>query len=172
MIQTAETQLQVAQRALSETVLPALGGAEKHVIEQLQLTMAALAFMQQRLPYVRRYYRHLLRSYLDMADAMIDVLQSHGQVAPDELATLCEMGRAALHNPEAEDADYQHITAALRSAIAGLSVAAQGTDHEAALDAIIIELSGPILLNDRMWCIPLGFELRPQDLPIPSWMGR
>lgn len=172
MIQTAETQLQVAQRALSETVLPALAGAEKHVIEQLQLTMAALAFMQQRLPYVRRYYRHVLQSYLDMADAMIDVLKSHGQGAPDEVTAICAKGQAALQDPEAEDADYQDITAALRSSIAGVSVAAQGTDHEAALDAVIIDLSGPILVGERVWCSPLGFELRPQDLPTPAWMTR
>ncbi len=50
MNQAFDTQLQVVQRALGEVVLPALGGASGHVIEQLHLSMAALSFMQQRLP--------------------------------------------------------------------------------------------------------------------------
>ena len=27
-----------------------------------------------------------------------------------------------------------------------------------------------VLLNDRVWCSPLGFELRPQDRPAPNWL--
>jgi hypothetical protein len=172
MIQTFETQLQVAQRALSETVLPALAGAEKHVIEQLHLTMAALAFMQQRLPYARRYYRSVLQTYLDLANAIIDLLKSHGAAGSDELAGLVEKGQVALKEPEAEEPDYRHITDQLRSIIAAMSEAASATGHEAALDALIIERCGQILLDDRVWCSPLGFELRPQDLPVPLWMAR
>lgn len=170
MIQNYETQLQVVLRALGETVLPALEGAEKHVIEQLQLTMAALAFMQQRLPHARRYHRSTLRSYLNLSHAIIDLLKSNGDAEINELESLVAKGRVVLQSPEAEETDYQDVTAELRCIVSAISAAAAGAGHEAALDALIIEHSGPILLNDRVWCSPLGFELRPQDLPVPSWM--
>jgi hypothetical protein len=106
MNQSYETQLQVVQRALGETVLPALAGAEKHVIEQLQLSMAAIGFMQSRLPHARRYYRGQLKAYLDMADAVL------GLVASETLSQLIGKSRVELERPEADDADYVAATRA------------------------------------------------------------
>lgn len=163
MNQSYETQLQVVQRALGETVLPALAGAEKHVIEQLQLSMAAIGFMQSRLPHARRYYRGQLKAYLDMADAVL------GLVASETLSQLIGKSRVELERPEADDADYVAATRDLREAIANLVVDANGAAHEAALDALILEKSAPILMQDRLWCLPLGFELKPEDLPPAEW---
>jgi hypothetical protein len=162
--QSYETQLQVVQRALGEVVLPALSGAEKHVIEQLQLSMAALGFMQSRLPHARRFYRGQLMAYLDMADAILGL-------TPDEkLSQFANEGRARLDHPEADDADYVAATRDLREAIASSVAAAEGAPHEAALDALILNKSVPILMQDRLWCLPLGFELKPEALPPAAWL--
>ena len=169
MNQEFETQLQVVQRALSEVVLPALGSAESHVIEQLHLSIAALSFMQQGLPLARRYYRGTLQRYLDMAEAIGPLLV--GRAGPDGggLDALVAAGRSLLDSPSAEDADYRRSTEELRARIAALVADAQGSAYEAALDKMVMDHSGPILLQDRVWCAPLGFELRPDDLPAPDW---
>ena len=169
MIQAFETQLQVVQRALSEVVLPALTGASGHVIEQLHLSMAAVGFMQQRMPHARRYYRQTVASYLDMAAAIVTLLADHAGADGNGLETFIPRGRALLDSPLAEDADYCRFTGEVRAAISGLVETAQGRGYEAALDALIMDRSGPILLQERIWCLPLGFELRPEDLPAPDW---
>jgi hypothetical protein len=163
MNQSFAVQLQVVQRALGEVVLPALAGAEKHVIEQLQLSMAAIGFMQARLPEARKYFRAELRAYIDMADAVQQLVTSQ------DLARLAASGRAALDRPEAEEEDYQAVTRGLREAIASLATTSNGAPHEAALDALILEKSEPILMQGRLWCLPLGFELKPEDLPNAAW---
>ena len=169
MNQDFETQLQVVQRALGEVVLPALGAAERHVIEQLHLSIAALTFMQQRLPHARRYYRGTLQRYLDMAEAIGALLAGRAGPDGDGLDALVVQGRSLLDCPSAGDADYRRSTGELRERIVALVADAQGAAYESALDSLIMDYSGPILLRERVWCIPLGFELRPEDLPTPDW---
>jgi len=50
MNQSFETQVRIAIRALSDVIAPALAGADKHVVEQLQLTIATLGFVADRIP--------------------------------------------------------------------------------------------------------------------------
>lgn len=169
MIQDFETQLQVVQRALGEVVLPALGSAEGHVIEQLQLSIAALAFMQQRLPHSRRYHRASLQRYLDLAAAICALLGDRSGPDISDLAAVASEGRKLLDNPSAEDADYCRCTRGLRELIAALVADGTSPADQTSLDALVLDMSGQILSQDRVWCLPLGFELRPDDLPPPDW---
>jgi len=169
MNQDFETQLQVVQRALADVVLPALSGAPGHVIEQLHLSMAALGFMQQRLPHARRYYRQTLASYGEMADAIAALLGDHDGTDDSGLRTLAQHGRDVLDDPAADEADYRRCTEHLRAKLAEVVAAAEGAPYEAALDAMILARSAPILLQERIWCLPLGFELKPEDMPKPGW---
>ena len=169
MNQEFKTQLQVVQRALGEVILPALGSAESHVIEQLHLSIAALSFMQQRLPHARRYYRGTQQRYLAMAEAIGALLAGRAGADGGGLDPLVAEGRSLLDSPSAENADYRRSTADLLARIAALVADAQGSAYEAALDKLVMDHSGPILLQDRVWCAPLGFELRPDDLPAPEW---
>ncbi len=169
MNQSLETQLQVVQRSLGEVVLPALSDAAGHVIEQLHLSMATLSFIQQRARHARRYYRRTLVAYCEMAEAVVALLDGCTNANAEALAKLAADGRTLLLSPIAEDADYQWITRGLRASIATEVAAAQDGDYVVALDALVLERSGPILLQERVWCLPLGFELRPEDLPEPDW---
>ncbi|MDP3676567.1 MAG: hypothetical protein Q8R44_15950 [Novosphingobium sp.] len=169
MNQEFETQLQVVQRALGEVVLPALGSAGSHVVEQLHLSIAALSFMQQRLPHARRYYRGTLQRYLDMAEAIGALLAGRAGSDGGGLDPLVSKGQSLLDSPTTEDIDYRRSTADLRARIAALVADARGSAYESALDALVLDHSGPIVLQDRVWCAPLGFELRPDDLPAPDW---
>ena len=165
MNQDFETQLQVVERALGEVVLPALGDAEKHVIEQLQLSLAAVGFMRQRLPHARRYYRGTLMTYLDMAAEIIDLLGS----GPIELAALSVSSRDVLFDAASTDNDLRHATGVWRAEIAAIIEGTRDAGHASELGRIVMNYSEPMLLLDRAWCVPLGFELRPQDFNGVFW---
>lgn len=169
MNQSFDMQLQVVQRALSEIVLPALGNAEKHVVEQLHLSMAALAFMRARLPMARGFFRAELSGYMDLAGVVRTLLEGHGAETPADLGQLVQAGQAELDRPAAEIEDYQAITRQLREAITGLTTREVDQPYEAALDALIVERSVDQHAQDRFWCLPLGFELRPETLAVPDW---
>jgi hypothetical protein len=169
MNQVFETQLQVIQRALIDVVAPALSNAESYVIEQLNLSLALLAFMQQRLPYARSYYRGTIASYIGMADAIIQLLAGNANTMNGNLDLLVAKGKTLLDCPVSDVSDYRQFIGELRAAIAAVTIAAKNSACESALDALVLDQSGPILLQDRIWCMPLGFELRPQDLPEPDW---
>ncbi len=125
MIQSLDKQLQVVIRALGDVVTPALEGGEKHVLEQLQVSMATLAFVLKRLPEARRFYRHELKSYLGLADALLAASPEVLADARAELERFAGEGRATLDRPEADLADFELATRRLRESVARLADAAQ-----------------------------------------------
>jgi hypothetical protein len=172
MNQSFESELQVVLRALVEVVLPALEGAEKHVVEQLHLSMAALEFMRQRLPLAAQFYRRDLTDYIALADAAADLLQSHDASRASQLRALADEGRASLDDPLSTQADWVEVTRRLRSEVT-LAIEASGkAPYEQALDQLVLDHASAVHLRARAWNLPFGFELRPQDLPsIDNLMG-
>lgn len=158
MIQSFDKQLQVVMRALREVVAPALGDAEKHVAEQVNLSIATLAFVAERLPDARRYYRWELSAYLDLARD----LGAGGDAA---LAAFVEAGGAVLARPEADIADYEQVAHQGREAIAAFAE----SDGSIAVERLILKRSAAIIDQQRQWCRPFGFELKPETLPAPAW---
>ena len=157
MIQSIDKQLQVVMRALREVVAPALGGAEKHVAEQVHLSIATLAFVAERLPEARRYYRWELSAYLDLAR----------DLGKDDAALVAfvEAGTAVLARPEADIADYEAVAHQGREAIAAFAEA----DGSVEIERLILKRSAAIIDQQRQWCRPFGFELKPETLPAPAW---
>lgn len=163
MIQGFDVQLQVILRALEEVVAPALGGAEKHVVEQLMLSIATIGFVKTRLPEARRFYRMELRSCIGLA-------KEAGRISgTDSLACAIEAGESALADPEADIAHFETASRSLRDGVTALSHASVGQPHQAQLDAAILEKSGALVAQNRLWCAPFGFELQPENLPKPDW---
>ena len=163
MIQGFDVQLQVILRALEEVVAPALGGAEQHVVEQLMLSIATIGFVKTRLPEARRFYRMELRSCIDLA-------KEAGRISgTDSLARAIEAGESALADPEADIADFETASRSLRDGVTALSHSSVGQPHQAQLDAAILEKSGALVAQNRLWCAPFGFELQPENLPKPDW---
>lgn len=156
MIQEFDAQLQVSLRALEEVVAPALAGAEKHVVEQLALAMLTIGFVKQRLPEARRFARWELSAYIELAR----------QLGEDPaLASFIVDGTAALQCAEADIADYEQVTRRGRDVIAGF-VDASG---DPAVTAKLLAANKPIIDQQRLWCAPFGFELRPEALPPAAW---
>lgn len=164
MIQNFDAQLQVALRALEEVVAPALADGEKHVVEQLMLSIATIGFVKTRLPEARRFYRMELRSCVDLAAEATRIAGG-----PETLNDAIDVGRGTLADPEADIADFEAASQRLRDGITALSLAAVGRQHQSALEAVILGRGGALLAQNRLWCAPFGFELQPESLPEPAW---
>jgi hypothetical protein len=164
MIQGFEAQLQVALRALEEVVAPALGSAEKHVVEQLMLSIVTIGFVKTRMPDARRFYRMELRSWIDLAKEAEQVAGS-----PGVLTAAIAAGESNLVDPEADIAEFEAASRSLRDAVTALSASAIGQPYQAELERAILDRSGALVAQNRLWCTPFGFELQPESLPAAAW---
>jgi hypothetical protein len=169
MIQSFDTQLQVVLRALREVVAPALSGGAKHVVEQLHLSMATLEFMRGRMPHARRFSRQELQAYIALAEEVMRIVAPEQAASREQMASIVASAKSALDRPECENEDYQAVTRQLRERIAAATTAAVATPYESALEALIVRSSQDMLQQDRLWCVPFGFELKPEELPPPKW---
>lgn len=165
MIQSFQIQLQVTLRALREVVAPALDQKDKQALEQLHLSVATLEFMQKRLPYARRYHRTELDHLIGLARQVIEITATARSATAESLAKAISLGNQELNRPEAEVEDYLIVSRQLRDLISGAVADAAGQPFEARLDTLIVNATEYLLLRERVWCLPLGFELSPQDLP-------
>lgn len=164
MIQDFDSQLQTALTALEDVVAPALADGEKHVVEQLMLTILTIGFVKTRLPEERRFYRMELRGWLDLAARLTQISGESGA-----LSGPIEAGEAALNDLEA---DLSHFSAAqrdLRDAITALSSASVGQPQEAEIEAAILDSQDALTAQNRLWLSPYGFESQPETLPEPKW---
>lgn len=164
MIQSFDTQLQVVMQALSDVLAPALAAADKHVVEQLNLSLATLSFIKSRLPEARRYYRMELSSYLALAEEAVGIAGPHLGSECGAIREQISSGRVQLNSPEADVADYQAVTRRLREGIAALLNRADGQDDDKKLNALILDKSERILNQYRLWCLPFGFESNIEHL--------
>ena len=164
MMQSFNTQLQVSLRALREVVAPALQNGEKHVVEQLHLALATLEFTKQRLPYARRYHRLELKNYLGFASEVRGIISDQLKLC-EQLAAAEGTGKAELLRPEAEVEDYVLVTRQLRELIAAAIPLSIDKPYERELDLLVIRRQEQFLLQQRTWCTPFGFELKPDELP-------
>jgi hypothetical protein len=164
MIHSFDSQLQVSLRALEEVVAPALAGAEKYVIEQLMLSIVTIGFVKTRLPEARRFYRMELRSCIEIARTAADIADASG-----ELAEGIKAGEQALADPEADIAEFETASRALRDSVTALSHASVGQPFQLKLEAAILNKSSTLVAQYRQWCLPFGFELHPEALPKAAW---
>ena len=165
MIQSFNNQLQVSIRALREVVAPALNASEKQAVEQLHLSLATLEFMRTRLPYARRYYRLELETYLDLAQQVADIVANELPVQKTQLESSIALGKKELDRPTAENEDYLIVARQIRETISATIAEANEKPFAQRLNALIIKTSEQQLVQERVWCLPFGFELRPEDLP-------
>ena len=159
-----DVQLQVALRALEETVAPALGGAEKHVVEQFHLALLTLRFVHARLPDMRRYARMELDACLALAGESIAAAGS--APALSDAVAAAEVVRA---DPAADTAGIEQAARRLRDEVTALGASAGDPAMAAGLDRLVLEAGGVMIGQARQWASPFGFELRPDELPAPAW---
>jgi hypothetical protein len=159
-----DAQLQVSLRALQDVVAPALAGAEKHVIEQLQLAIMTVGFVKTRLPDMRGYARMELSVLVGLAEESAAVAGE----APT-LAAAAEAGRALLQSAAADSDELVAASRRLRDEVTALGANCADAGLRAQLDQLVLRQGGPLVGQARQWASPFGFELNPEDLPAPAW---
>ncbi|MDE2596601.1 MAG: hypothetical protein KGL44_06970 [Sphingomonadales bacterium] len=159
-----DAQLQVALRALEEVVAPALGGAEKHVVEQFHLALLTIGFVKTRLPDVRRYARMELAGFVALAD-------QSAACAGDcpALTAAAENGRAVLASAEVDTAEIEQASRRLRDEVAALGSNCQDSAVRSRLDRLVVDHATILTAQARQWAMPFGFELKPEELAPPAW---
>jgi len=169
MNQSFETQVRIAIRALSDVIAPALAGADKHVVEQLQLTIATLGFVADRIPEATRFARLELSSCLALAERARAIVQPSLPAESEVLAAGISVGEEVLALCVRDAADCEVASRHLREQLAALVATTHGSPCERDLTAAILDGSEAMLAQARLWALPFGFELTPEALPAPAW---
>lgn len=155
MVPDLDYQLQVSLKALSDNVTPAVDPTDAVAKEQLNLVIATLTMVRNRLPVQRRFIRRLLEDEIALA---IEVAAATGDGA--ELRAQADAAVAALADPELEASELEDVRAELAALTVG-KIAAAGGAGLAALAPIVLRGTKAPLDRLRSWCIASGFESDP-----------
>jgi hypothetical protein len=151
-------------KSLADVILPAVDPDNKVVREQLQLCIATLAMVQERLPLVHRFCRALLE------DAQVVCRLLAGAIAQSDRetqATLIDADSAAervLQDTHCSTNEYERQLAEMNGIIAGAIAAAQGSDAYLEIERVLVEAAKPSIALNRAWCLPAGFEPYPAHI--------
>lgn len=163
MVPDLDYQLQVSLKALSDNVTPAVDPLDAVAKEQLQLVIATLTMVRDRLPIQRRFIRRLLEDEVALA---IDVAAAAADGA--ELRARADAAVAALADPELEASELEDIRADLAALTVG-KIADAGEVGLAAIAPVVLRGTKAPLDRLRAWCAASGFESDPTAVkPIES----
>ena len=154
--------LQAAIKALEHAVLPALDPADPLAGEQLRLVIGYLRLLRDRLAQIDDRARFELQHYRSLASALRDEARSEG----GEVAARFETA-LALAVRAGRPAEQREATAALAAAVSGLvrCAATAVPERRRRIEHPVASQSRRWVDAQRAWFAPLGFELRPDQLP-------
>ncbi len=159
MVPDIDLQLQVAIKALSDAIAPAVDPDDKMATEQLQLVIATLTMARERLPVERRMVRRLLEDDIALAERVAATVKDDGS-----MSVCIEGAKAALADPELGTSELAEARSELTNETARM-IREIGADGVARLAPIIVEGSRVQLSRLRAWCLPSGFEPDPEAIP-------
>jgi len=151
-----DLQLQVAIKALTDTVMPALDPDNKVAAEQLGLAIATFSMIRMRLPF------EAARSWRALANAIDVAVAVSAELDDAELKSAVGAGRLLLseNNPAPRARDSQ-----TRAIQARLGLIAREPDTPISVLRAIVEGARAELDLARAWCLPAGFEPDPREVP-------
>jgi hypothetical protein len=150
---------------MRDVVAPALNDAESHVVEQFNLVLATLEFMRQRLPYARSFHRLELTHLLSLSEGVRAFVADDQPALAAQLEQIEATGKNDLARPEVEIEDYLVVGRKLRELIGELIRLSNGKPYEKELDKLALHSQKDFLPVQRAWCMPLGLDSRPDELP-------
>jgi len=157
MVPDPDLQLSVVIKALRDVVAEAVDPANRLAIEQLQVSIATLSLLKQRLSLLHRCARAELVNALALGGSLLTVVGRESA-----LDSALEAARAALDDPDTDTAELGVFKARLLAAASAVVEAGTG---DRAIAQAVITASKPQLDLGRAWCLPAGFELNPKELP-------
>jgi len=150
MIPEIDVQLAAVAKALADNVMPAVDAGNPMAVEQLQLALATLGIVRQRLPDLHAYLRR------DLTEAIALARRIGADVGE---------GEAVLASPESSPQQIEAEVRTLKEAITARIDAARGTPQEAAVAAAVLDAADPAIMRWRAWASGMGFEPDPAALP-------
>lgn len=159
MVISLDLQLRVVLKALREVVAPAVDPTNQLAAEQLALSIATLAMVQSRLPYIHAGSRQELSNAVTLATVVVNAAETtklQGQIAS---------AQALLENPGSTLTDLESTRSKLLTAISTLVEETQDPARRTAVSAAVIAASKPQFDLARAWSLPAGFELDPVEVP-------
>jgi len=165
MVPDLDLQLQVAIKALTDAIAPAIDPANKVAAEQLHLTVATLTMVRDRLPIARRFTRRQLEDDLAMLDSLRALVTSGDPSRAAALGDAAERARSLLADPQTDTAELETY----RGILAEITVSAieelQAGPAAPAVERIVLDATRRSIERRRAWCIPAGFEPYPANVP-------
>lgn len=155
MLPSPDLQLQVAMKALTDTILPALDPAQKVAAEQLHLTVATLAMVRRRLPAMAAVDRRLLELAAAQARAVLACMAS------EALAAEAGQAETLLARVDPEPHAIGVATSRLKALVGDI---ARDPQTPAAVLRAVLATSQPSLDVARAWCLPGGFETEAEEI--------
>jgi hypothetical protein len=150
MIPEIDVQLAAVAKSLADNILPAIDAANPQAQEQMQLCLATLAIVRQRLPDLHAFL------LCDLEDNLA-LLRTLGGDDPDS-ERLLEYAQAGPHEIEAQ-------VRQLKDRIANMIDAARGTPQERAVASNVLAAQASMILRARAWAIGMGFEPDAAQIP-------
>ncbi|MCC6246594.1 MAG: hypothetical protein IT499_02375 [Rubrivivax sp.] len=157
-----EAALGAAIKALEQAVQPAVDRGDPLAGEQLRLVVGYLRLMSSRLVHLEERARFEFEHYRELALALHDAALSQGGEVADRFDLALAQARESMR-----PGDVRAATAALAGAVSGLARAAVHATPEQrrTIEHAIAKRSRRWIDAQRAWFAPLGFELRPDQIP-------
>lgn len=167
MPNTLANSLAACVRGLDTMILPAIDPANPLALEQAGLISKTLRFAIERIPHLIARSRQEMRFYRQMAEAMAPHLCAIAGADPAGLARLCARADRLWRDPHASLDDLDAAQQALSDRIAAIARLCRTEDSHAAREVERIVLREGVGINqlNRAWQLPLGFEVRPEEIP-------
>lgn len=157
-----EAALQAAIKALEHAVLPAVDPANPLAGEQLRLVVGYLRLLHSRLAQSQDRSRFELAYHQALAEALGEEARIEGGEVAERFAAAMAQAAEARRSAEIDAA-----TASLAGAVSGLvrAVASAAPERRRHIERTVATHSRRWIDARRAWFAPLGFELRPTELP-------
>lgn len=158
MVPDFDLQLQVAMKALAETVAPAVDPTNSVAKEQLNLAIGTLGIVRSRLPYVRAFVRRQSQDAIAIAEKIASIV---GASAAGSIGGAVEKMQQTLRDPEADVFAIENARSELVSASCAAIEAAPASPQ---LQALILNDTEASVNRLRAWYIGSGFDPDPKSL--------
>jgi len=155
-------------KALEKTVMPALDTSDPLATEQLRLVSGFLKFLRTRMEhgYPRQLFEfdHCLRLAQQVAP---DAALLDSPEFSQRLTAAVAQGQAVAAQAVPLPADVRRAAAELATAVAGVARAAAAADAplRRRIEHQVMAGSRRWVEMQRAWFAPMGFDLRPDELP-------
>lgn len=157
-----ELQLQVIIKSLKDNVAPGIDQNNQLAQEQMHLSLAALQFTLDHLPYVHSYLRRDIENTIGLTEKLVDIVADSS--SKGELSSALAHASDALNNPQNGFTELQQVSRALRDTASKVIRVESEGENALLVHSLVLRESADSLNMGRSWNKPNGFEPEPDTV--------